>query len=143
MFFIEKVVLETLRLHGIVTSFDRVSVQDDDICGYTIPAGTTAWVSPYLVARNSPYWRNELNFNPDGFEDGDEFSESKKIAKLVFGYGAHVCLGQHLAVTELKLMVVLLTRDFHWNFSDKSDWRPENPYALLSPKSVMGTFTLV
>ncbi len=134
-------VLESLRIHGLSTSTNRISIQDDEVCGYSIPAGTTAWVSPYLVvARNLPYWKDHFLFNPDRFEGLDETSPEKKGVYFAFGYGPHVCLGQQLAMVELKLMATLLLQHFTWEFSPKSDWRPKNPNVTLSPKCVIGAF---
>jgi cytochrome P450 len=139
--YLENVIYENLRLSSIVTLSNRISIREDEICGYSVPVGTIAWMSPHLVTRNSSYWPNDLTFNPDRFEGLDETSPEKKSVHLAFGYGPHVCIGQHLAMAELKLMAILLVRNLKWEFFPKSDWRPRNPTINIAPTLVVGTFS--
>ena len=48
---------------------------------------------------------SDLNRDEDVFDDPNQFKIDRTPNKhLAFGYGAHVCLGQHLAKMEIKAL---------------------------------------
>lgn len=97
---VASMVEEILRFHSIVTDgvVPRVAKQNIDLNGVTIRAGDAVLVS--LDSAN----RDEQAFdNPDVL---DIWRNSQR--QLAFGYGAHRCLGQHLARLELCLAFTAL-----------------------------------
>jgi cytochrome P450 len=76
-----------------------VTTQDVEVCGTTIPAGSTVMV---CIAT--------ANRDPARFDDPDEIDlDRSDFAHLSFGGGIHRCLGSHLARRELRLVV----EEFH------------------------------
>jgi cytochrome P450 len=82
---------ETLRWDGPVTMHMRMSTRDTALAGLQIPRGSV--VNVCIIAANR---------DPKVFPDPDRFDIDRKRARHVgFGYGSHVCVGQHLARLEM------------------------------------------
>jgi cytochrome P450 len=89
---------EAVRWEAPLLSLTRVSTRDTELGGVQIPAGCS--VMPMLGAAN----RDENRYdNPDRF---DIFRKAR--TPISWGYGAHVCLGMHLARLEMRVAVNLL-----------------------------------
>jgi cytochrome P450 len=89
---------EAVRWEPPLVSITRVSTRDTELGGVQIPAGCS--VMPMLGAAN----RDESRYdNPDRF---DIFRQPR--TPISWGYGAHVCLGMHLARMEMRVAVNLL-----------------------------------
>ncbi len=90
---------EAVRWEAPLLTITRVATCDTELAGVPIPAGSS--VMPMLGAAN----RQEDRYpDPDRF---DIFREAKG-ALVSWGYGAHVCLGMHLARLEMRTAANLL-----------------------------------
>lgn len=92
---------EMIRWVSPVRHFMRTATEDYQIRDKTIQAGESAIL-----------WYPSANRDEDVFDAPFEFRVDRKDAKqLAFGFGAHVCLGQHLARMEMSaLFKELLSR---------------------------------
>ena len=82
---------EVIRWVTPVRHFMRTATEDVEVSGKTIKAGESAIL-----------WYPSANRDEDVFDEPFEFRIDRKDAKqLAFGFGAHVCLGQHLARMEI------------------------------------------
>lgn len=91
---------EMIRWVSPVRHFMRTATEDYEIRGKTIRAGESAIL-----------WYPSANRDEDVFQAPFEFRVKRKDARhLAFGYGAHVCLGQHLAKMELSALFKELLR---------------------------------
>jgi cytochrome P450 len=85
---------EAIRWVTPVKHFMRSATQDYELRGKTIRAGE--WVMLAYLSGN----RDE-----DAFEDPFGFRVDRSPNRhLAFGYGVHVCLGQHLAKMEMRVL---------------------------------------
>lgn len=84
---------EAIRWTTPVKHFMRTATKDVELRGQTITAGDWLMLS-YLSAN-----RDEAVFD-DPFEFRVDRAPNKQLA---FGYGPHVCLGQHLARLEMRI----------------------------------------
>jgi len=85
---------EMLRWVSPIKTMARLTTQDVELAGATIPAGARV-VLLYESA----------NFDPDHFDDPDRFDiERSPNEHLAFGFGPHFCLGASLARIELRVM---------------------------------------
>jgi hypothetical protein len=83
---------EILRWVSPVNSFMRTATRDYELRGKTVKGG-----DGILLLFGSG------NRDEDVFKDPFEFKVDRKPnPQISFGYGAHVCLGQHLAKLELR-----------------------------------------
>ena len=98
---IPNAVEEILRLGTPLLAFPRLATRDAEIGGWQIPEGATILL---LLASG--------NRDETVFPDGETIDIDRRNARehLSFGYGAHFCLGAHLARLEMKIALEELTR---------------------------------
>jgi len=95
---------EIIRWVTPVRHFMRTATEDYELRGRTIQQGESAIL-----------WYPSANRDEQIFDEPFEFRVDRKDAKqLAFGFGAHVCLGQHLARMEMSALYrELLSRVDH------------------------------
>lgn len=76
------------------------------------------WVSHYGIGRRADLWPNPLTFDPSRFLPGQE---QPKDAYRSFEKGPRACLGIELAMMEMKIMLVLVCREFDFFAAYKPD----------------------
>ncbi|KAG5223512.1 cytochrome P450 family protein [Salix suchowensis] len=120
--YIQAIIKETFRLHPPIPMIARKSIQESKINGYTIPQDTLLFVNIWSIGRDSRYWKNPLEFEPERFlkPDGD----------MVQPASAMDIKGQHyellpfviaLAMLELPVTLAAMIQCFEWNVVDSSD----------------------
>ncbi|KAL3499856.1 hypothetical protein ACH5RR_038949 [Cinchona calisaya] len=101
MKFLQKVILETLRLVNLSFALFREAKTDINMNGYTIPKG---WrVLPWIrsVHFDPENHANPREFNPSRLEDG-----KVKLGTLIpFGAGSRLCPGADLAKLEISVFL--------------------------------------
>jgi cytochrome P450 len=91
---IPNLVDEAIRWITPVRHFMRTATQDYSLRGKTIKAGD--WLMLAYLSGN----RDE-----EVFTDPFEFRVDRTSKHVAFGYGVHVCLGQHLAKLEMSILL--------------------------------------
>lgn len=112
---------ETLRLHPSVPSDAKVAAKDCVLPdgGYKLPAGTQVGFNPYSIGRSTLIWgRDAEEFNPVRWLTERKYSQWEFPH---FNAGARVCLGQHVAILEAKVLFAALLNAFSWNVADNHD----------------------
>jgi cytochrome P450 len=85
---------EAIRWTTPVKTFMRSATADTEVGGQAIAQGD--WLMLCYASGN----RDEAVFDePDRFR-----ADRKPNKQLAFGYGAHLCLGQHLAKMEMRIL---------------------------------------
>ena len=92
---------ETMRHSPVAFGALRTAVDDVEVAGIFIPAGTM------LVANTAA-----ANRDPAVYDDPDRLDITRKgpPTMLTFGGGIHYCLGAHLARAELAEALTVMTR---------------------------------
>ncbi|MGP6170574.1 cytochrome P450 [Microbacterium sp. A204] len=100
---IRPAVEEFMRVGAMfVTLFARTALEDVEIDGTTIPAGTSVSVSPVAANRDPEHW-----------EQPEEFDvERDAFGHLGFGHGIHGCIGQQVARVEIREALTDLLASF-------------------------------
>jgi cytochrome P450 len=83
---------EVMRLVGAVSSVPRVAMEDLEVAGWSIPAGTLVFLSVASANRDETVFDDSLDFD----------ITVEREAQLTFGGGPHYCLGVHLARAEME-----------------------------------------
>lgn len=102
------VVEETLRLRPPIWLLTRSTLADDEIDGFSIPAGALVAISPYLLQRHPDLWDEPERFAPE------RFLEDRGNAQrfLPFGDGPRHCIGKFFAMLEMALVLATLFRRY-------------------------------
>jgi cytochrome P450 len=128
--FLEEVLRTTPPINGTY----RIALEDYELGGVTIPAGSALW----LVYASA-------NRDPEHFVDPDDFQcpNSTKSPHLAFGFGAHYCLGANLARAEASVAVGrLLDRCHEIRLAvDPAAVQFERSFMLHGMQSLPMTFT--
>ncbi|GGS90934.1 cytochrome P450 [Streptomyces tanashiensis] len=98
----DRAVEELLRYLSVAKSFMRTALEDVEVGGQTIEAGTTVVLS-----------YNTANRDPERFADPHELDLRRDAGgHLAFGHGIHLCLGAQLARVEMRVAFAALFRRF-------------------------------
>jgi cytochrome P450 len=93
---------ELLRYLSVAKSFMRTALEDVELGGHTIEAGTTVVLSYHTANRD-----------PERFPDPHVLDITRRsIGHVAFGHGIHQCLGQQLARVELRVALPALIARF-------------------------------
>lgn len=107
------VIDEALRLYPPAWALSRRSRGEDVVAGRTVPAGTLAIMSPWLVHRRADRWPDPLRFDPERFLDG-----TPREAYLPFGQGPRLCIGREFALGEMVMVLERLLREHRVSVPD-------------------------
>ena len=61
------VLKEAMRLYPSAPIMGRRTVQEDDLTGYRVPAGSNVIVVPWTIHRHPDFWADPLVFDPTRF----------------------------------------------------------------------------
>ncbi|MBK8824411.1 MAG: cytochrome P450 [Anaerolineales bacterium] len=125
------VVKETLRMRPPAWAMGREAVQDCEIGGQHIPAGSTVLVSQWVTHHDSRFYDDPHQFRPGRWYEIDQAS-FPRYAFFPFGGGSRVCIGEHFAMTEAIAILAMVAR--RWNISSaQSALARPNPSVTLRP----------
>ncbi|MEV6809882.1 cytochrome P450 [Streptomyces sp. NPDC051132] len=147
--YLRQVVDESLRMYPPIWLFPRDAVEDDEIGGYHVPAGTTVLVPVYAAHHNAAVWENPEAFDPQRFcpahqqkaatagtgattagtVTGARAAGRDRYDYFPFGGGARKCIGMDLALLEIQLAVAMITQRFRLHLVSG---HPVTPGALVS-----------
>ena len=108
----EQIIKESLRLYPPAwVLMSRKALEDDEICGYHVPAGTAVMILPYVVHRDPRWWVNPERFDPDRFANGRR-QDQHRFAYIPFGGGPRKCIGNTFALVEAQLILAAVYQRF-------------------------------
>ncbi|TXG46819.1 hypothetical protein EZV62_026113 [Acer yangbiense] len=114
------VIQETLRLYPPMAVVSREAFEDMIFGGINIPKGVNLWTLLLTLHTYPKIWGPyAYKFNPQRFSNG-----SSTHLYMPFGVGPRICLGQNLAMVELKMLMALLLSNFSFSLSPKYDHSP-------------------
>lgn len=99
---VDQAVEELLRYLSVAKTFMRTALEDVELGGQTITAGT-----PVILSYNT------ANRDPERFPDPHVLDLRRRAGgHLAFGHGIHQCLGLQLARVELRIALLALIQRF-------------------------------
>jgi cytochrome P450 len=105
------VLQETLRHRPAGWQVMRTAVEDDEIDGYRIPAGSNVVALIYMCHHHPEEWSNPEEFDPERFLP--ERSERRhKLAWMPFGAGQRMCIGRDFALMEGQLALAMTAQRY-------------------------------
>lgn len=114
------VINESLRLYPPVAVISREALKDMKFGEINVPKGVNLWTIVTTLHTDPKIWGTDsCNFNPERFANGIRGASEFPHVYMPFGVGPRVCLGQHLAMVELKILISLILTKFCFSISPK------------------------
>jgi cytochrome P450 len=107
----DMVIKEAMRLYPPAWVMNRQAVAATTIGGYTIPAGSLVFMSPYTMHHHPRYFEHPNDFVPERWTPEFE-KQLPKFAYFPFGGGPRICIGNQFAMMEARLILATIAQ--HW-----------------------------
>jgi cytochrome P450 len=127
---------ETLRLYSPVAIMARDALEDDEVGGYEVPAGTIVTLSPYMTHRHPEFWERPLEFYPDHFAP-EQVETRPRYAYYPFGAGQRTCLGKHFALLEGALVLAEVGQRYRPRLVPGQEIKPHWSGTLRPDRAIM------
>ena len=112
------VIQESLRLYSPVPVLSREALKDIKFGNISVPQGAIVWTFIPTQHTDPEIWgRDSYKFNPERFANGITGACKLPHLYMPFGVGPRVCLGQNLALVELKILIALIVSNFSFCLS--------------------------
>lgn len=115
--YLQAVIKEVFRLRPpAALLLPHESIQDCELAGYHVPAGSRLFVNAHAIGRNSKAWENPLDFDPERFMSGPEIDvRGQNFGLLPFGSGRRACPAITLAMVSVEWTIAMLFHAFEWS----------------------------
>ncbi len=123
---------ETLRIHPVgMLTFPRVAQETVDLLGHWLEPGTPVVGCIYLLHQREDIYPEPKQFRPERFLER-QFSPYQFMP---FGGGARRCIGEALAMFEMKLVLATLLSSYEFSLADSQPEVPRRRGVTLAPKN--------
>jgi cytochrome P450 len=109
----EQVVKETLRLYPPAWGMSRVALEDDEVDGYPVPAGTVVAFAQWALHRNAAHFPEPEAYRPERWADGLE-KRIPRFAYCPFGGGPRLCIGAASSMLVARMALATLLQRFRY-----------------------------
>lgn len=106
--FLDNVFKESVRLLPPSGFNLRYLSEDHEMNGILIEKGSMVFLSSYVTHRIEPIFVEPLKFIPERWDA----IQPTPYEYLPFGCGAHSCIGKYFAQLEIKLILIMILREF-------------------------------
>lgn len=112
------VINESLRLYPPVAVVSREALKDMKFGDINIPKGVNIWTFVLTLHTDPELWGSDAyQFNPDWFVNGITGACKLPHLYMPFGVGPRMCLGQNLALVEMKILIAIILSNFSFTLS--------------------------
>lgn len=111
---IDKAIKEAMRLKPVAPIIPLETNEPVTIGGYLIPTGTIVICLTRCADQRLGKWSDPGMFRPSRWQESGASEKSAGASQKApgFGGGPRFCPGRYLALTEMKMVVAMLTRSF-------------------------------
>ncbi|KAG9443322.1 hypothetical protein H6P81_014662 [Aristolochia fimbriata] len=129
------VIYESLRVYSPPTHVVREALEDMNAAGIFLPKGLTMLIPMSMVHHDPDIWGPDAHeFKPERFANGIMSACKYPHTFLPFGSGARICLGEHLAMAQLRVVLSLILSKFSLTVSPNYQHSPMSRYWIMIPK---------
>ncbi|KAF8047637.1 hypothetical protein N665_2905s0003 [Sinapis alba] len=120
MKYLNAVLKETLRLHpSIPLMIPHETIQDVNLRGHHIPAGTTVMINAWAIGREAATWGPDAEeFKPERHLNSSADFRGQDFELIPFGAGRRICPGMSFAVALNEVALANLMLGFDWKSTD-------------------------
>jgi cytochrome P450 len=133
-----QVIDESMRIYPPIWVYARQAIEDDEIRGYHIPAGSMIILSQFITHRHPDFWENPETFNPENFSP-ENIAGRPKYAYFPFGGGQRICIGNNFALLEAVLALAVIAQKYRLHLVQGQAIKPKMVGTLRPDKPVMMT----
>jgi len=121
----ELVVKESLRLYPPAWGIGRRAIEEFELSGYRIPAGTNVFLMQWLTHRDARFFPEPERFEPERWRD-DPIRRGKlpRFAYFPFGGGPRVCIGAGFAMMETVLLLATIAQRYSFSLPPDANVEP-------------------
>jgi cytochrome P450 len=129
----QMVIKESMRLRPPAWILNgRQAMEEVTIGPYTIPAGSTVFIAPYVMHRQAGYFPDPETFDPERFRPEKE-KQMPRYAYIPFGGGPRICIGNAFAMMEAQLILATVAQRYRLSLVGEGAVELQ-PQITLSPK---------
>lgn len=119
--YLDQVIKESLRLLPPAGAAFRRTTTEVEYEGFTIPKGWTVAISMWNSHYHPDHFLEAEKFNPDRFEKGFEEDKKTPCSYIAFGGGPRACIGMHMALLELKIILSKIIQRYDFSLVSGQD----------------------
>src|SRR5882762_5085159 len=110
----EMVIKEAMRLYPAVWGIGRRAIEECELGGYRVPAGSNVFILQWRTQRDPRFFPDPDRFDPERWrEDPVRSGKIPRFAYFPFGGGPRVCVGASFAMMEITLLLAMIQQRFH------------------------------
>lgn len=122
---------ESMRLYPPAWLIGRIAVADHEAAGHVIPSGSLVVMSPWVVQRNTAYFPDPEQFNPERWRGQNS---RPRFSYFPFGGGMRGCMGEGFAWMEGVLLLSVIAQRWRFRLTSESESPVMQPALTLMPK---------
>ncbi len=109
MEYTKMVIQEVMRMYPPSWLLPRTAKEDDQICGYPVPAGATVIVSQYVMHHDPAFWEAPRSSTPSASRPSARLPVPRYSVHAVGG-GPRQCIGNLFSIMEAQILIAVLLR---------------------------------
>jgi cytochrome P450 len=123
--YVEMVIKESMRLYPPAWGFGRLALEEFELGGYRISAGTNIFITQWLTHRDARFFPDPLRFDPERWRvDPVRTGKIPRFAYFPFGGGPRVCIGAGFAILEATLLLATIAQRFRATLAPEARVEP-------------------
>ena len=134
--YLTQFIKESMRISGTVPNISRELTAPLQVDDYTLPVGTWIFVPIYAVHINPTVWDDPHTFDPDRFTP-ERCAKRHPFAFIPFSAGPRNCIGQSLAMDELKTILSTVLLRFKLTSKNDVELKPVPSMIMRPHRDVM------
>ncbi|KAL0370899.1 UNVERIFIED_CONTAM: cytochrome [Sesamum angustifolium] len=129
---------ESLRLYPPVSIISREALKDLKFGSINFPKGVNLWTLVTTLHTDPENWGpDSYQYNPERFANGITGACKLPHLYMPFGVGPRVCLGQNLALAELKILISMILSKFSISLSPTMFTHQHSIWSLSLPMELI------
>lgn len=114
----QMVIEESMRLFSPSWIVVRHVLNNDEVGGVHVPAGSRVLMSQWITHRHPEFWPHPDDFEPERF-DPERMPKLQRQGYFPFGEGPHTCIGREFGMTELIMAIAMFVQKYDFSLAEE------------------------